>query len=292
MNIVQRRKTWFTISIVIIMIGLLAMPINAILGRGALNFDVQFVGGTEIQIGIGEDFDNNDVSSIIKEITGQTAPQVQRVLGKDEVNVKLKTIDAEVKKSLEGAIVAKYPSGKFLEVNTVSATISSEMQQTAILAVFIACLAMLIYITIRFKDWKSGVSAILSLLHDVLIVLGVYALLRIPVNTSFIAAILTILGYSINNTIVIFDRIRENRNAYRRNDEQNLVDNSTKQTIGRSINTSLTTLITITSLYILGVASIREFALPIIIGIVGGTYSSIFISTSLWYVFNTKKKSN
>jgi preprotein translocase SecF subunit len=291
MNIVQRRKTWFTISIVIIIIGLLAMPINAIMGNGILNFDVEFVGGTEIQMYIGEEFNNNDVSAIIKEVTGQTAPQVQRVLGKDEVNVKLKTIDKDVRKSLQEAIKAKYANSDFSEVSDVSSTISSEMQQTALLAVFVACVAMLIYISIRFKDWKSGASAILALIHDVLIVFGIYALFRVPINNSFIAAILTIIGYSINNTIVIFDRIRENRSKYKRNDFESLINNSAMQTIGRSINTSLTTLFTITAIYVVGVASVREFAMPIIVGILGGTYSSIFISTSLWYVFNTKKKS-
>lgn len=292
MNIVQRRKTWFVISIVIIIIGLLAMPVNAIMGNGILNFDVEFAGGTEIQIGIGEDFTNSDVSAIIKEVTGQTAPQVQRVLGKDEVNVKLRTIDKDVRNKLEEALKAKYAKSEFLEISDVSGTISSEMQRTALLAVFIACAAMLIYISIRFKNWKSGVSAIVALLHDILIVFGIYAVFRIPINNSFIAAILTIIGYSINNTIVIFDRIRENKNTYKRNDFENLTNNSTKQTLGRSINTSLTTLFTISSIYFVGVASVREFAMPIMVGIIAGTYSSIFISTSIWYVFNTKKKTS
>lgn len=289
MQIVEKRKLWFLISIVIILAGLIAMPINSMMGRGMLNYDVEFVGGTQLHVSIGQDFNNNDIANIVKDITKQPAPQIQRILGKDEVNIKIKSIDEAARDSILEQLKSKYPNAEMLQVSDVSSTISGEMQRTSILAVTIACLAMLVYITIRFKDLKSGLSAILALLHDVLIVIGAYAILRIPINTSFIAAMLTIIGYSINNTIVIFDRIRENKKVYKRNDFENLVDNSVKQTLTRSINTSLTTLFTITAIYILGVASIKEFAMPIIIGIVAGTYSSIFISTSLWYVFNIAK---
>lgn len=289
MQIVEKRKLWFLISIVIILAGLIAMPVNSMMGRGMLNYDVEFVGGTQMHVSIGQDFNNNDIANIVKDITKQPAPQIQRILGKDEVNIKIKSIDEEARDSILEQLKSKYPNAEMLQVSDVSSTISGEMQRTSILAVTIACLAMLVYITIRFKDLKSGLSAILALLHDVLIVIGAYAILRIPINTSFIAAMLTIIGYSINNTIVIFDRIRENKKVYKRNDFENLVNNSVKQTLTRSINTSLTTLFTITAIYILGVASIKEFAMPIIIGIIAGTYSSIFISTSLWYVFNIAK---
>lgn len=289
MQIVEKRKLWFLISIVIILAGLIAMPINSMMGRGMLNYDVEFVGGTQMHVSIGQDFNNNDIANIVKDVTKQPAPQIQRILGKDEVNIKIKSIDETARDSIVEQLKSKYPNAEMLQVSDVSSTISGEMQRTSILAVTIACLAMLVYITIRFKDLKSGLSAILALLHDVLIVIGAYAILRIPINTSFIAAMLTIIGYSINNTIVIFDRIRENKKVYKRNDFENLVDNSVKQTLTRSINTSLTTLFTITAIYILGVASIKEFAMPIIIGIIAGTYSSIFISTSLWYVFNIAK---
>lgn len=289
MQIVEKRKLWFLISIVIILAGLIAMPVNSMMGRGMLNYDVEFVGGTQMHVSIGQDFNNNDIANIVKDITKQPAPQIQRILGKDEVNIKIKSIDEAARDSILEQLKSKYPNAEMLQVSDVSSTISGEMQRTSILAVTIACLAMLVYITIRFKDLKSGLSAILALLHDVLIVIGAYAILRIPINTSFIAAMLTIIGYSINNTIVIFDRIRENKKVYKRNDFENLVNNSVKQTLTRSINTSLTTLFTITAIYILGVASIKEFAMPIIIGIIAGTYSSIFISTSLWYVFNIAK---
>lgn len=289
MQVVQKRKLWFLISIVFIAIGIIAMPINSIMGRGMLNYDVEFVGGTQMQVSIGEDFNNDDITNIVKDVTKQAAPQIQRILGKEEVNIKIKSIDETTRDSILEQLKAKYPNSEMLQISDVSSTISGEMQRTSILAITIACLAMLAYITIRFKDLKSGLSAILALLHDVLIVIGTYAILRIPINTSFIAAVLTIVGYSINNTIVVFDRIRENKRVYKRNDFENLVNNSVKQTLTRSINTSLTTLFTIAAIYVLGVASIKEFAMPIIIGIIAGTYSSIFISTSLWYIFNTAK---
>ncbi len=289
MIVIQKRKLWFTISIIIICIGLLFMPINAFMGNGALNYDVEFVGGTQLHVNVGEDFNNNDIAEIVKEITGQPSPQVQHILGKQEVNIKVKKIDEETRNLLIEKLKEKYPQTDMLKYADVSSTISGEMQTKALVAVTIACIAMLLYITIRFKDLKSGLSAIIALIHDVLIVIGIYAIFRIPINNSFIAAILTIVGYSINNTIVIFDRIRENRTVYKRNDFESLVDNSVKQTLSRSINTSITTLFTIVAIYILGVASIKEFSMPIIVGIIAGTYSSIFISTSVWYVLNTKK---
>lgn len=290
MEIVQRRKLWFTISIICIAIGLAAMAINAAMGKGMLNYDVEFVGGTQMHMSIGQEFDNNDIMSIVKEVTNQPAPQIQRILGKQEVNIKIKSIDEATRDNLIDKIKQKYPSSEALEISDVSSTISGEMQVTALIAITVACAAMLVYITVRFKNLKSGLSAIIALIHDVLIVMGVYAIFRIPINNSFIAAILTIVGYSVNNTIVIFDRIRENSNVYRKNDYEKLVNSSVKQTLSRSINTSLTTLFTIVCIYVLGVASIKEFSMPIIVGILAGTYSSIFISTSLWYILNTNNK--
>lgn len=294
MQVVQKRKIWFTISLVLIFIGIIAMPVNALMGNGILNFDVEFSGGIEIQLDLGEDFNNNDVTQIVKNITGQSAPQVQRILGKQQVNIKVKEVknsqEQDLETLFENAFKEKYPKAEVLSYANVSATISSEMQITAVVAVLIACVAMLIYITIRFKDWRSGVSAIIALVHDVFIVLMVYSVLRVPVNNSFIAAILTIVGYSINNTIVIFDRIRENKiNSHKNINYEELVNKSVKETMTRSLYTSITTLFTVVALYIFGVASIKEFALPMMVGIIAGTYSSIFISTSVWYVFNTKK---
>jgi len=168
------------------------------------------------------------------------------------------------------------------------------MKRDAILAIVIAAVFILIYITIRFKDFRFGISAVIALIHDVLVVLAVYSVLGVAVNNSFIAAMLTIVGYSINDTIVLFDRVRENQRHMKRGDYVGVVDLSVSQTISRSINTSLTTFFMVLILYIVGVASIEEFALPLMVGIISGTYSSIFIASPLWVMFKQRedKKGN
>ena len=169
-----------------------------------------------------------------------------------------------------------------LSFDNVSASIGKDLQKQALWASMVAVGAILIYVTIRF-EFLFGITAIIALLHDLFILLGVYAIFKIPVNSSFIAAMLTILGYSINDTIVVFDRIRENRRKYSKYDYAGLIDNSVNQTMVRSINTSLTTLIAISALYVFGVTSIREFIFPMMVGFISGTYSSIFVASSLWY---------
>ncbi|KAE9634436.1 protein translocase subunit SecF [Defluviitalea raffinosedens] len=293
MNIIAKRKIWFTVSIILILAGLLAMPINAMMGNGILNFDVEFAGGTVMEINIGQDFDiTNDIKPVVVEITGDENPQISRS-GEQGVVIKTKSIDSETRTKLYDALKEKYNldgMNDLLNVDDVSPTISTEMQLKALQALLIASILMLIYITFRFKDWRFGLAAVLPLIHDVLIVLAVYSIGRVPVNNSFIAAILTIVGYSINDTIVVFDRIRENRKAAKKGDLEGLIDRSISQTIVRSINTSVTTLLTITVLYFLGVQSIKEFALPLIVGIIAGTYSSIFIASPLWYEFQNFHK--
>jgi SecD/SecF fusion protein len=174
-----------------------------------------------------------------------------------------------------------------IESESISSTISSEMRSDAIVAVIVACICMLIYITIRFRDIRFASSAIIALVHDVLVVLTAYALIRISVGNTFIACMLTIVGYSVNDTIVIFDRIRENMHGLKTQTPEALAevaDRSLTQTLSRSINTSITTFIMVLLLFILGVSSIREFALPLMVGLICGSYSSIFIATELWYV--------
>lgn len=285
MNIVQNRKKIFILSLLLIAAGIVAMVVNGSQGKGILNFDIEFTGGTSLQLDIGQDFQNEDIVKCIQEVTGQSSPQVQRIVNTNNVSIRLQSIDGEKRTELLDALKEKYgiTDENIANVSDISGTISSEMQRSAFLAVFVACLAMLVYITIRFHDFHTGASAIIALLHDCFIVIAFYAIFRIPVNTSFIAAILTVLGYSINATIVIFDRIRENKGKYKRGEQDKLINSSISQTLGRSINTSITTLLTIGLIYILGVSSIQEFALPLIIGILGGAYSSIFLSGSIWY---------
>ena len=174
-----------------------------------------------------------------------------------------------------------------IETQSISSTISSEMRSDAIKAVIVACIFMLLYIWFRFKDIRFATSAILALVHDVLVVLTAYALIRISVGGTFIACMLTIVGYSVNDTIVIFDRIRENMHGLKNQDAEGLAEIANKsltQTLSRSINTSITTFIMVLLLFIMGVSSIREFALPLMVGLLCGSYSSIFIATELWYV--------
>ena len=292
MKIVENRKKFFALSILVILAGIVTMVMNMNAGKGALNWDVEFTGGTSINVNIGQEFENDDIASIITEKTGQKSPQIQKIVGSQEVAIKIQSVDGETRTAITNALREKYDLGDEVEfeVGDVSGTVSGEMQQAAIKAIMVACFAMLVYISIRFKDLRAGLSAIIALLHDILIVLGAYAILRIPINYAFIAVLLTILGYSINSTIVIFDRIRENAPKFRKYQTVEKIDKSVSQTLARSINTSITTLLTIGAIYLLGVQSIKDFSLPMIVGICAGAYSSIFISGSVWYLLLPKKE--
>ena len=288
MKIVENRKKFFLLSLLVILIGFGAMLVNEKAGRGALNWDVEFTGGTSMEIDLGEVYEQEELSKIIKDVTGQSAPQIQQIMGTNAAEIKLQHIDSAVRVELMQAVQETYPFAELKEANDISGTVSAEMQQTAIKATLIAGIAMLLYISLRFRDFRAGGSAIIALFHDVLVVLAAYAILRIPVNNTFIAVLLTILGYSINSTIVIFDRVRENKAHYTPAQTAERIDKSIGQTLNRSINTSLTTLFTVGAIYVLGVPSIKEFALPMMVGIIAGAYSSICISGSIWYMLMPK----
>ena len=288
MKIIENRKKFFILSLLIICIGFGFMFANAKAGRGALNWDVEFTGGTSMEIDMGGEYDLAELEEIIIEATDQQSPQIQQIIGTNAVEIKLQSIDSPARVNLLNAIWGVYPSAEVTEANDISGTVSGEMQQAAIKATLIAAVAMLIYISIRFKDFRAGGSAIFALIHDMLVVLAAYAIFRIPVNNAFIAVLLTILGYSVNSTIVIFDRIRENKDNFKPNQMAERIDKSIGQTLARSINTSLTTLFTIGAIYFLGVPSIKEFALPMMVGIIAGAYSSICISGSIWYTLLPK----
>jgi SecD/SecF fusion protein len=201
---------------------------------------------------------------------------------------KTKTLTLDQRDAMNNALVDAFGVDESLiESQSISSTISNEMRSDAVIAVIVACFFMLLYIWFRFKDIRFAASAILALVHDVLVVLTAYALIRISVGNTFIACMLTIVGYSVNDTIVIFDRIRENLHSVKVQTPETLAavaDKSLTQTLSRSINTSITTIIMVLLLFILGVSSIREFALPLMVGLISGSYSSIFIATELWYV--------
>ncbi len=290
MKIIENRKKFFLLSLVIILIGFGAMAVNHKNGKGVLNWDVEFTGGTSIEIDMGGEYDGELLETIIKEVSGQATPQIQQIMGTNAVEIKLQHIDGITRMELMNRLWAEYPSAELKEANDISGTVSGEMQQAAIRATVIAVVAMLLYISIRFRDLRAGGSAVIALVHDVLVVLAAYALFRIPVNNTFIAVLLTILGYSINSTIVIFDRVRENKEQYTAAETAEKIDKSISQTLNRSINTSLTTLFTVGAIYVLGVPSIKEFALPMMVGIIAGAYSSICISGSVWYVLMPKRE--
>jgi len=288
MKIVENRKKFFAASLIVIIIGFAAMIFNAQAGRGAFQYDVEFTGGTSFDLDLGQEYKQEDLQKIITDVTGQDSPQIQQVIGTNEVTVKIQSIDSATRETLTNAILEAYPNAVMGEVNDVSGTVSHEMQTAAIKATLIAAVAMLLYISLRFHDFRAGGSAIIALLHDVLIVLTAYAVFRIPVNNTFIVVLLTILGYSINATIVIFDRIRENKSAFHANQTAEKINKSISQTLARSINTSLTTFFTVGAIYVLGVPALKEFALPMMIGILAGAYSSVCISSSVWYVLLPK----
>lgn len=286
MDIIGKRKIFFIISIIIILVGIASMLIMG------MNQDIDFAGGTAIHINIGQQFDNIEIRDIVSKEIGFAPSSIQKAgKGETEVIIKTKPIESAKREDVFNAIKDKYglEQTDLLSTDNVNPIIGKELKSQAVTATTIAAILMLIYITIRF-EFKSGVAAVISLLHNLLIMLTVYAVFQIPINTSFIAAILTILGYSINDTIVVFDKIRENSRLQRKKPFKEITNKSIMQTLTRSINTSITTLLTIGSLYILGVPSIKIFAFPIIIGIISGTYSSIFIASPIWVLLRGSKK--
>lgn len=293
MKIVKNRFIYITISVVLILLGIASMIFNAAQGKGAFNYDIQFTGGTSIQVDLGQAVTDDEISDVVKDVIGEAPAQIQALEGNTKL-IKTKSLDMETRNSVQQTLMDKYGIEQAsFTIQDVSGTISGEMKKNAFLSVVVACICMLIYVSIRFKDFNTGASAVIALCHDALIVLGSYALFRIPLNNNFIAAILTVLGYSINATIVIFDRVRENKKNIGRTNFEALVDTSVKQTLTRSLFTSLTTFFTVAALYVFGVDSIKQFALPISVGVVCGTYSSVFIAGNIWYLLSSatlKKK--
>lgn len=293
-NFLAKRKLFFGVSIALILVGFISMGVNKASTGAPLNYSLDFVGGTSTNVTFNENMELADIDAtvvpIIEDITGDANVQVQKVAGTNQVIFKTRTLEVEERQALNDALVENFGVDEdLITAETISSTISSEMRQDAIIAVIIAAVCMLLYIWFRFKDIRFATSSVTALLHDVLIVLGFYALARVSVGSTFIACMLTIVGYSINATIVIFDRIRENLGTMTKKDAlDDIVNKSISQTLSRSIFTSLTTFFMVAALFILGVSSIREFALPLMVGIVCGTYSSVCITGALWYVLKTK----
>ena len=283
----------YIISLVIIGVGIAAMIVNAVSGKGAFDYALEFSGGTSTQVVFesGKVPGNDEIRNFVNGIVPSSNADVTQIVGEDAVVIKTKSLSEEDRTKLREGFVEKYKVTKDNITNeNISGAVSGEMKRSALMSVIAATICMLIYIIIRFRNIAFGTSAVLALIHDVLVVATLYALIRMNVGNTFIACMLTIVGYSINATIIIFDRIRENIAEKKRGETiAEIVDKSITQTFSRSINTTVTTLIMVVVLFIMGVSSVREFSLPIIVGLICGAYSSICITGTLWYNFVKKK---
>ena len=289
-----KRRVFFAISIVLCLSGFVFMGINHARGIGAMNYSLDFVGGTSTNVTFDKEYTLEEIDSEmipdLEDITGDANIQVQTVQGTNQVIFKSQTLDLNEREEFAQYMEENYGvAATDITTENISSTVSSEMRSDAVVAVIIATICMLLYIWFRFKDIRFATSAVVALVHDVLVVLAFYVIARVSVGNTFIACMLTIVGYSINATIVIFDRIREElKTKSREQSLKDLVNHCIMQTLTRSIYTNLTTFIMVVVLYILGVSSIKEFAAPLMVGIACGTYTSICITGALWYVMKTK----
>lgn len=294
LKLVEKRKIFYVISACIIVSGFVFMGIHKAGGEHALNYSLDFVGGTSTSVTFNEDYSLQEINDQIvpdfEQVTGDANVQVQKVAGGNQVIFKTRSLNSDEREELNTLLMRDFDVEETaIQAETISSTISAEMQRDTIGAVIVALILMLIYIWLRFKDMRLGAAAILALAHDVLVVLTVYAILRISVGTTFVACMLTIVGYSVNATIVIFDRIRERLEKKRKDtDIVDLTNRAVTDTLTRSLFTSLTTFLMVFTLYICGVSSIREFALPIMAGIAAGCYSSVCLSSSFWLLLRKK----
>ena len=289
MKYTQNRVKFLLLPILVIVVGIVMM-----FTRG-FNFDTEFVGGIRMQINVGSEFENQDLANLVVEVAGEVAaPVVQKIGDGTQATIKMSELDDETKAKLETAITEKYGENAVMSVNSASASFGVQVQRKALIYTIIAILCILAYIAVRFEV-KSAVMAVFALAINALVLMAVYAISYKPLNTTFIAAMLTVVGYSINNTIVIFDRIRENMrgfNAKKGHVVSEVVDRSINESMGRTINTTITTLITIILLNILGVNSIKDFAFPLIAGVIAGAYTSIFVASPFWAAWKTSEIEN
>lgn len=289
-----KRKLFIGISLVVIIAGVAFMGVNASRGKGAFAYSLEFQGGTSTNVTFNKDYSIDEIDKeivpILEEVTGDANVQTQKVAGTNQVIIKTVALDLAKREALNKALVDNFGVDESkITAENISSTVSNEMRQDAIIAVIVATICMLLYIWFRFKDIRFATSAVTALLHDVLVVLTFYAIARIAVGNTFIACMLTIVGYSINATIVIFDRIREElRLKTKTTDLEEVVNKSITWTLTRSIYTSLTTFVMVAVLFVMGVSSIKEFAAPLMIGIICGAYSSVCITGALWYIMKTK----
>lgn len=280
-SFVKHFKIFLIVAVIFMatgIVGLVTLPF----GVNLFNMDVDFLGGMTMTYDLGEKADTEAVESLAKEVLEGKLSSVTTA-GNEGTQVVIKSlfVPMETRDELTAAIQENYEGAEIVSSSSVSASVSEDLRNSAVISALVAVLCMLVYIGIRF-DFRSGLAAVIALCHDLLVMLSAYIIFRLPFNVNFIAAALTILGYSINATIVVFDRARENAKANPKADFADVMDRSIWQTLTRSINTTVTTLLTITMVIIMGVTSIRNFCWPLFIGIVAGCYSSVCISGNVW----------
>lgn len=283
-DFLKYRYIFFAFSLIIIVAGITYGLVTN------YTFDIDFKGGTTIKAELKEEYDNSEVSKIVSDITGSSVLVQKTTSGDNSVSITTEVINEETSDKVIEALKAKYTQMEEPSVRNVQPSYGKELVNSAILALALAIGIMLIYICIRFKTlgFTAAITAILTLIHDALFIIAIYGFIKFPINSSFIAVILTIIGYSINDTIVIYDRIRENKRLVSKSkDLKDTINTSISQTLGRTFCTSLTTVVAIFTVYIFALVKdqqvLKEFSLPLIIGVLVGTYSSVCIATSLWY---------
>ncbi|MFW6006471.1 MAG: protein translocase subunit SecF [Halanaerobiales bacterium] len=283
MDIIGKRKIWYIISLVVIGIGLLFLIFSG------LNFGIDFTGGTILQFQFDESVTNEEAREILEEKGIKEGNKIQQSSedGVEGIMIRTISLNSDEISEIEEAFKEKFSSADLVQTRMVGPLIGQELRTMALLALLVASIAIVIYISIRF-EFRFAIVAIIALLHDVLITIGIFAILGREINTPFVAALLTIIGYSINDTIVIFDRIRENMKLMANSSFMELANQAVVDTLPRSINTSITTLIAILSIYFFGGASIKVFMLALFIGMFAGTYSSIFIASPLLVTWKNK----
>ncbi|TYP48713.1 protein translocase subunit SecF [Thermosediminibacter litoriperuensis] len=282
-RIMERKWLWMSISLAVIALGLFS------LGTRGLNWGIDFTGGDILHYNIGQPYSLNEARELIGSFNLRTFEVKEAGDDRQELIVRTVILSADQQKKITESIRQKWPQAQLIRAEKVDAVIGKELQRQALIALLIANIGVLIYVTFRF-EFKSGVAAILALVHDVLVMISFYSIFNIPVDSTFIAVILTVVGYSINDTIVIFDRIRENLKIMGKASFDEIANTSIVQTMARSINTSITTLLSIIALYFLGGETIKDFTLALIVGIVSGAYSTIFIASPLWSMFRGQQK--
>ena len=285
MNFIQKRNIFFALSALVIIFGI---SYGLITG---LHYGLDFTGGTMLQIDFGKTVPVEDIRKITDKFDTK-ASIIHAGANKEEVIIKsIVDLDNQERNEIFTKFKEEYglKDEALIQSQKIGPAIGNEIQRKALLSIVLATIGILIYTSFRFEV-KFGIAAIIALIHDALVVFAVYAAFHIPLDSTFIAAILTIVGYSINDTIVIFDRIRENLKLMKKESYEDIANISIKQTLSRTINTTLTTLIAIVTLYILGVDAVKDFAFPLIVGMIAGTYSSIFIASPIWYLLKTKSK--